>query len=197
MKKLLILILLALITNVVKAQLSEFKMYPNPFIDDVTIWVKSEKFYKADYTLWVRDITGRTLINESGELIFGQNEFVLNTDSLKVSGIYLFQLISEGDTIVVKAIKQVVVGVNDLPLEMEISSYPNPVSNNLIIDGLGNQSSMKIDVFNVLGQLVYSVESVKMNSQTINLESLKPAIYFLIITDDSGNMVYRKEFHKI
>jgi hypothetical protein len=196
MQKVFLLALFTLLTNVIKAQLSDFTLYPNPFQGDVTIKVKSDKFYKADYTLEIFDITGRLRIDQNGELIFGQNEILMNTDNLN-TGLYLFKVISEGDTLIRKGIKQVVLGVSNLPEELEVKSYPNPVLDELVIEGLPNQSSIKIEVFNVLGQVVYSSKSVQTETKTINLINLNPAIYFLMITDDYGSVIYRKEFQKL
>ena len=197
MKKLITLIFFALVANGIKAQLLDFKIYPNPFINDVTIKVKSRKLFNGNYVLHIYDITGRLLIDESGLLAFGPNEMTINTDRLGRSGIYVFLLMSEGDTLIQKGVKSYTVGENELVDEAIIKSYPNPVLKELIITGLMNDSVMKIKIFNILGQLVFSSESARKEALKIDLQNLNSAIYFLTITDESDNLIYRTEFQKM
>lgn len=195
--KILLIILLGWMMNVpVHAQISEFSLYPNPFSTSVSANVNSKKFYKTTYTLEVYNLVGQTILTAKGELIFGDNQIPISTAFMDL-GIYLFKIMSEGDTLIMRGVKNGIVGVNDLVENNKIKSYPNPIVNELVIVGMDQQSSLKVAVINVLGQVIYTTHSNFTDAIKVNLESLKPAIYFLLITDESDNLVYRKEFQKM
>lgn len=72
-----------------------------------------------------------------------------------------------------------------------ISIYPNPFNQNLLIDVNGKELS-EIQILNTMGQSVLK-QSIQTND-TINIDllNLPPAIYTLLLKDINGNMVTRK-----
>ena len=54
-----------------------------------------------------------------------------------------------------------------------ISIYPNPVNNELIMDGLSD--TVKVSIYNLLGKLVFSKET----SREINVSQLQSGLYIL------------------
>ena len=73
-------------------------------------------------------------------------------------------------------------GVNDQNLT-NISIYPNPVKDKLLIQGLSNIS--KVYIYNVLGKLVLS----KINSSEIYLDNLESGIYIIKIRVDNRDVI--------
>jgi len=69
--------------------------------------------------------------------------------------------------------------------ELDISIYPNPVSEILYIQGLSNPT--KISVYNMLGMLVLS----KTTSSEINVDNLQSGVYIVKITNEQKEMVTR------
>lgn len=79
--------------------------------------------------------------------------------------------------------------VDDNILEdLNISIYPNPVSDYLSIDNSGDMNIQKIDLFNTNGQLIYSSNSI----ESINLSAIESGIYFVQLRIDSGRILTKK-----
>tara|TARA_R110002050_G_scaffold109799_1_gene221373 strand:+ start:107461 stop:108063 length:603 start_codon:yes stop_codon:yes gene_type:complete len=196
MKKRIMILLFGLIAFNLTAQISEVKLYPNPFSDEVTIDITSKKFFRADYAIQVYDIIGRVLIQQNGELIFGKNEIAFNTSSLPGNGVYIFSISSEGDTSLVKGVKRMTVGIEDAQEVKSPVVYPNPVVNWMNISNLKEQQDYKISIFNLPGQLVFEMETRFQSIVNLDLTSLKTATYFMRITDHSDRIIYLKKFQK-
>jgi hypothetical protein len=82
--------------------------------------------------------------------------------------------------------------------ELNINIYPNPVSGTLNIN-LGalpsETKSGQIEIINLNGQVLYQVTSDFNHSKVIKIkgiDKLAPAMYFLSITLDNGDIVLRK-----
>ena len=73
-------------------------------------------------------------------------------------------------------------GVNDQNLT-NISIYPNPVKDKLLIQGLPNPT--KISVYNLLGKLIL----LEKNKTEINLENIKSGIYIIKIRDENRDII--------
>lgn len=63
--------------------------------------------------------------------------------------------------------------------DSEISIYPNPVGDRVIIEGI---EVAEVDVYNALGQRVRTVQS----TNEINVSGLQEGVYLLFITDAKG-----------
>jgi hypothetical protein len=69
-----------------------------------------------------------------------------------------------------------------------INLFPNPIETYLNIDIPKDISVLKTDIYNALGQVVYSSSK---HTKTIELSNLKSGIYILNITTDRGNVSYK------
>lgn len=78
-----------------------------------------------------------------------------------------------------------------------ISIYPNPTSNNITISSLDflNKEAL-VNVYDVLGNVVISNRYINNDENTINLENLSSGIYFLKITNQSGNLLQTQKIIK-
>ena len=70
----------------------------------------------------------------------------------------------------------------DKPIQNNISVYPNPATNYIEIQP---SEGSKIQIFNILGEIVLSVEQTPPSVQKINISNLTPGMYFIKI----GNKV--------
>lgn len=68
-------------------------------------------------------------------------------------------------------------GVNDIDSNPDFEIYPNPFADNLTIDSYANETG-KLQVLNVLGQVVYS-QKITKGKTTINFSELSSGIYFI------------------
>ena len=71
-------------------------------------------------------------------------------------------------------------------VENRISLYPNPVKDKMTIEINDNNGFIKIEIRDIFGTLKLS-EINKNNQDCINVSSLPYGIYFLSITNNSGN----------
>jgi hypothetical protein len=75
------------------------------------------------------------------------------------------------------------VGVPDVPQDMDIVIYPNPVTDQLNITA--GVEMTQVDIFNQLGQKVYS-QVVKDMNFNMNTTGFHAGVYFVRITSDEG-----------
>lgn len=109
--------------------------------------------------------------------------FVFNDEFYVVGDIY-----ENGGKQIGIAKVSIPMGTTAYPNQMEISLYPNPAKNLLSID-LGALELSKMDITDINGKSI-SVEVENINS--INVESLKPGVYFIEITDSKGNLSMKR-----
>ena len=64
--------------------------------------------------------------------------------------------------------------------------YPNPATTVFNIDG-GDKSILKVDVYNLLGVLIYTEKEIESTKHVISVSNLPVGIYTLIIFDDEQN----------
>lgn len=85
-------------------------------------------------------------------------------------------------------------GINENNIQTEISCYPNPIRDNLTIQ---NSSNKKIDItiYNVLGELLYSVQNILDRTFSIDLSDTKQGI--LLINIKSENQITNYKLFKL
>jgi hypothetical protein len=71
--------------------------------------------------------------------------------------------------------KSVSSGLSNTSFEQEITLYPNPVGDYLVIEGNANSN---IEIFNVMGQKVFE-DVLTGNSYTVSTTDLKPGVYIV------------------
>lgn len=74
-----------------------------------------------------------------------------------------------------------------------INVFPNPVSDNLNVQfNLSKESNMSLEVFNALGQNVYSLNNQNYhsgeNTVSINASTMSNGVYMVILKDDQGSI---------
>ena len=88
------------------------------------------------------------------------------------------------------------VGINAYPVLTNFEVYPNPTSNQLFIEYTPeNNQNIKIDIFNQLGQSVYSneVQSPSEMTQKLNINTGNwPAGIYMIRLDNGSAISTRK-----
>jgi len=81
------------------------------------------------------------------------------------------------------------VGVTETEL-LNFRIYPNPASNELIIDGL-NFNKMKFEIYNLIGQKINNGILEKTNSQKIDISNLQSGVYLLKISNEEKVKTYK------
>jgi N-acetylneuraminic acid mutarotase len=85
------------------------------------------------------------------------------------------------------------VAIEDLGNDTEFKVYPNPTQSMISIEKPGDlKSSYSVDLYNLLGEKIYSDAECQESRMTIDLTKFSESILFLIITGDGKN-----ECHKI
>ncbi len=75
---------------------------------------------------------------------------------------------------------------------ININIYPNPFSNQILISSNGNYKNVKIQIHNVLGQLVYCSDANLEEEIKISTEKFCPGFYHLSITQNNENIFLKK-----
>jgi hypothetical protein len=81
--------------------------------------------------------------------------------------------------------------VNEFKLS-EIKTYPNPVVSELVIEKQNTIENLKVNIYNIIGQLMHS-KTVNKEQTAIDVKELKSGVYFFVFEDDN----YKKEIRKI
>ena len=66
--------------------------------------------------------------------------------------------------------------------DISVSTYPNPVVNTLNIKNINSTLISKIEIYNIIGKKVYSLDNPKEN-ETVDMRDFNKGIYILKITD--------------
>ncbi|MCX6229925.1 MAG: T9SS type A sorting domain-containing protein [Bacteroidetes bacterium] len=81
------------------------------------------------------------------------------------------------------------VGVNIIKNDLKINIYPNPATEYVIIEGIGNNKTV-YSIFNLVGQIVKSGR-IESNSSKISVNDLKSGIYFVKLQSGTEAFVYK------
>jgi len=80
-----------------------------------------------------------------------------------------------------------IVGIEELQNDIKI--YPNPANATLFVEGTGLKT---ISIYNMLGQMLETVETGGKVTTTINISAYQPALYFVEITLENGRKMNRQ-----
>jgi hypothetical protein len=69
-------------------------------------------------------------------------------------------------------------------LESNISVYPNPAKEFIIVESTNDIRS--IEITNYMGQVVHSVKAVEMTKRQVNTNTLSAGVYFVKVETDTG-----------
>ncbi len=83
-------------------------------------------------------------------------------------------------------------GIKNINSNQKVSIYPNPVSNNLIINNMTGVNTIKVS--DILGETVKNI-TVSGSKTNINVSNLSKGIYFISLMNDK-NVLETKKFVK-
>lgn len=133
---------------------------------------------------WVNASTGTHL------MILFPIEIDSRSGDLMFRGVFRKDGTAEDDInikVILKEESDVVLAVNDLKKENNISIYPNPAND--VINISADFTVNKIEVFDVSGRLVFKTVGIahsKTDNKTINISNIKSGIYFVKVYGKSG-----------
>jgi hypothetical protein len=79
----------------------------------------------------------------------------------------------------------IVLGIDNHSINLELSAYPNPTTNYLTLNvGKAELSTLNFQLFDISGKLIESRKIISSN-ETIGMENLPNAIYFLKVTNNN------------
>ncbi|MCC6838247.1 MAG: T9SS type A sorting domain-containing protein [Bacteroidia bacterium] len=98
-------------------------------------------------------------------------------------------------------INTVAVGVEEISNVASMDVYPNPFSSNTTIEvNLTENQNVKVDVYNVVGQNVFSVNKGTLSTGehkiALNAEELPAGMYFITLTTEKGRITKRVSVNK-
>jgi hypothetical protein len=147
--------------------------------------------YAGSNQLWITDGTlenTRQIFNDSitgWSPIKGIAPFTLGGDAFFVA-----QFV---DSIGAELYKLVIDTAEDVPamlpgVAQNISIYPNPVTDRLVLEAKDMQLPISIKLVNLCGETVFSTVSWSASNE-INLEKWQPGVYLVLINDSKNNYV--------
>ena len=77
-----------------------------------------------------------------------------------------------------------VLSINNFEKNIELSIYPNPITNG-IINILANENINSVEIYNLLGQVVFK-QKLNINNTTANIENLDSGVYTLKAFSQNG-----------
>ncbi len=104
-------------------------------------------------------------------------------DNFVYPGCYVIKA-STSDSLNINVVTYTSLDKNQIELD-NVRFYPNPTKNKILIDaGNLNLENAKINIYNSIGQSVFSMDNLKSN-QEINLTELAAGLYYLTIEKKS------------
>ena len=118
-----------------------------------------------------------------------------NRDSLKLGKIYLIDSISGYYKFNI-ACKTV--GINNISSINEINIYPSPFQNNFTISSSNLNRVKFLEVYNVIGSLIYKQElnDASSDAVSINPGNISKGLYFVSLLDSNHNKITTKKIQK-
>ncbi|RTY73080.1 T9SS type A sorting domain-containing protein [Flavobacterium sp. LS1P28] len=79
----------------------------------------------------------------------------------------------------------IVLGIEDNSIKLELTAYPNPTTNFLTLNvGNAELSTLRFQLYDISGKLIESRKIVS-STETIGMENLPSAIYFLKVVNNN------------
>ncbi|MCL2435600.1 MAG: M12 family metallo-peptidase [Lentimicrobiaceae bacterium] len=149
----------------------------------------------APYSKWYRLFWTPVVINASYK-IYRDTELLTTTianhyDIINLNTQYCYTIVAvcPGDMESEPSNEKCVGGVGIDELENDIKIYPNPANTSLFIEGTGLKT---ISIYNVLGQVVDTIETDGKATTTINTSSYQPALYIVEIIMENGRKINKQ-----
>ena len=152
------------------------------------IWADKDENQSGLHSNFKLKKTGEQLVlsNSTGNIIdslsFGQQPVnIASARRPNGTGDFVFQSATLGFN------NEEVLGVFELDKKLNISLYPNPTTDYLVVDVQNETvSKYQVNIYTVTGQLLLH-ERKNMPSFELDVRQLQDGFYFLNITDDRGN----------
>ncbi|HSY76594.1 MAG TPA: choice-of-anchor tandem repeat GloVer-containing protein [Bacteroidia bacterium] len=112
--------------------------------------------------------------------------------ALTMVGSDMFGILSGGGTHNHGAIfkyKQVITSVNNILFSTNVNAFPNPSNGKFTIQSAGISDKSLVEIYNVLGEKVYSQLSIVNSSLSIDLSNQPAGIYLYRITSERGEFI--------
>ena len=82
----------------------------------------------------------------------------------------------------------IVLGIDNHTINLELTAYPNPTTNFLTLNvGNAELSTLNFQLYDILGKLIESRKIIS-SSETIAIENLPTATYFLKVTNNNNEV---------
>jgi hypothetical protein len=137
--------------------------------------------------VWFENLDGLGSFGESQLISTIEEPLEIQSDDIDGDGDIDLLITSESKISYFENLRILNVDENDL---IYFSIYPNPTSSNVHIQSKLN--IVQIKVINNLGQVVLS----NINKKSIDLSSISQGLYFIKITDENGNLDFKKILKK-
>ena len=71
--------------------------------------------------------------------------------------------------------------------------YPKPAKSNITIDIIGDDilNNKELVIYNILGEHIYTTETVANTSINLDVNSWKPGVYSIVVKMKDNNLRYR------
>ena len=89
----------------------------------------------------------------------------------------------------------IVLGTNDNQFSNKVALYPNPAKNTLTISDASNSANASIEITDISGRIVKSLNAGFSNELVINVSELTSGNYILKLKSENGTAV--KKFIKM
>jgi len=148
-------------------------------------------FSDQPWTLeYMNDHSWFTVNNESGS---GNGAILItcqpnNTTSTRRCNINITK--ADGTTFQMVVKQEGATGITVIP-EEEFSVYPNPAHNEIYIESVDHFIS-RVEIFDMLGKMVYSYDNSGANSLILPISQLDNAMYLMRLITDKNEVVYKK-----
>ena len=178
-----------------KAQVLDYKIYPNPFNEKFTVQFYSNNLALKDYEIKVHDVTGSLRSNVIGEAKFGLNLIEVNSSDLD-NGVYLISLKMGVDSMTVKGIKSGLVGVDFGTYSSEFIVYPNPCNGKLQFRLPISFHVENVKVVDIKGIEVFQISGEGFVENRIDLTNLNTGLYTVIFENELGEALISQVIKK-
>ncbi|MGA2298336.1 MAG: T9SS type A sorting domain-containing protein [FCB group bacterium] len=149
-------------------------VYPNYKSDSLYLTFYDKHNFQAFKSLFLREYTFNQLMMILKLEIIDENKFAILLG--KDYGNFYIDIIET---------ERIETGITNKLFE-EIEIYPNPTRDKIFISG--NQELNKIEIFNLLGDLIATRES-NLENQEINIRNFEPGIYYIKVVNPHNNSI--------
>jgi len=157
-------------------------VYTNSIISDSTNWTRIIGSFVAD-SAYTYLVLGNFFDDTNTDTVKYFNDFTDN------AYYFLDDVCLSTDSIFANSYNYTT-GLTEYNLSSKIDFFPNPFSDNVIFNNSFNQH-IDIDIYNSLGELVYSEQNISDKKKSINLTHVKTGILFVNVKSSKQSFNYK------